>query len=242
MEEEISIPKKIFQTWKTQTLPEAWQASPRSIAEHFPDFEYILSDDIQNEEYVRNYYPQYLDVYLHLPYNIQRADMIRYMKLHREGGLYIDADTKVKKRFAHLFTSKNDIFLVRSSNLSSCFTNSIMASKPGVPFWIDLLNEIGKPLPSWVVGKHLTVMYSTGPALVDKMVQKYSGTVGFLPAKYLLPCSVCDVVCDTSSSFIEPLQGQSWNGWDSKILNVLLCHWWILCLALGFFLLLWLLI
>lgn len=41
-----------------------------------------------------------------------------------------------------LFTSHKGVYLVSSSNINSCITNSFMASVPGHPLWLDCIETL----------------------------------------------------------------------------------------------------
>lgn len=97
-----SIPKIIFQTWKTKDIPEKWKESQLSIKEHLPDWQIVLFSDEENREFVKQHFPDFLNIYDSFPYPIQRADMIRYMFLYVNGGLYLDLDMKLKKSIESL--------------------------------------------------------------------------------------------------------------------------------------------
>jgi mannosyltransferase OCH1-like enzyme len=133
---EVSIPKIIMQTWKTQEVPEKWKISPLSIKNLMYDWKYILMDDEENRKFVENFFPDFLSFYDNFPYNIQRADAIRYMFLYMYGGVYMDLDFEVQQDLSILFKKENscEIFLVKSGNIGSFFTNSFMASKPKCNF------------------------------------------------------------------------------------------------------------
>jgi mannosyltransferase OCH1-like enzyme len=125
-----------------------------------------------------------------------------------------------------LFTQHHGVYLVTSSNIGSCITNSFMASIPGHPLWLDCIEEMKKSLPSWCIGKHWKVMRSTGPMMIDNVVKKNKYNYIAIPNSLILPCSVCNDQCEeTKQSYIKPLQGQSWIGWDTSIYNFFMCNW-----------------
>src|SRR4051794_29501684 len=106
----ITIPKIIMQTWKNEVVPDKWKISPASLHQQMPSWKYVLMTDQDNEQFVRKHFPEFLPSYKAFPYNIQRADAIRYMWLYINGGLYIDLDTKVIHPLDELFTSNNEVY------------------------------------------------------------------------------------------------------------------------------------
>ncbi|KAE8999834.1 hypothetical protein PR002_g18343 [Phytophthora rubi] len=76
--------------------------------------------------------------------------MARYALLHRVGGLYVDADFECLQPFDALHRD-NELFLsseplvhsvlLEKSN-SAALCNALMASAPGHPFWLQVLDNI----------------------------------------------------------------------------------------------------
>lgn len=221
----ISIPKRIMQTWKNHTIPEKWKTSPESIKKFMPDWEYVLMTDEDNRELIVTHFPHFISYYDNFPYNIQRADAVRYAYLYLFGGIYIDMDNELLQPLDSLFTTGSDLYLVASSNIGSCITNSLMASVARHPIWLECMEEMKKPLPSWSIGKHWKVMKSTGPMMLDKVVKTNNHQYTVLPNSLVLPCSICDISCNISNSFIKPLQGASWVGFDTLIYNFIMCKY-----------------
>ena len=221
----VTIPKIIMQTWKTNDIPEGWKESPLSIKNYMSDWKYILMTDKMNEDFVKENFPGFYPYFIAFPYNIQRADAIRACWLYINGGLYIDLDMVIKKDLSEFFTSNQELYFVNSGNISGTITNSFMASKKGCNFWLEYIEEMKKP-PNWAFEKHFIVMTTTGPMCLTKVLKKSIYSYTILPQKLIMPCSVCDInKCNSKDSYIKPLIGQSWNGWTSKTLNFAMCNW-----------------
>lgn len=221
----VCIPKIIVQTWKTKEVPEKWKTSPLSIQEIMPDWQYVLMTDDDNRNFVKKYFPDFLPYYDAFPYGIQRADAIRYMWLYIHGGIYMDLDFEVQADLSPLFQS-GDIFLVKSGNVGSYFTNSFMASKPRMKFWLEMIERMKEELPWYCkIGKHLTVLSSTGPIGLSWVVADTKQTITIIPKKLVMPCSVCNIQCATCDSYLKPLEGSSWISYDTMFYNFWLCNW-----------------
>lgn len=237
------VPKKIFQTWKNNIIPRQWRDSPISIKQMMPDWQYYLYTDEMNRKFCQQHFPDFLPYYDAFPYPIQRADAIRYMLLYVYGGLYLDLDFRMKKSVADLIAG-DQICLVKSGNVE-CITNSFMASPPGQKLWLDVIEEMKRPAPSWAIGKHLEVMNTTGPMMLDRVVNANPDAynVRYVPSALIVPCSVCDDYRSCArEAYLAPLAGGSWNGWDSKFFNFFLCNWKPLFTALVILLILILII
>ena len=232
-----AIPKIIMQTWKTHQVPEKWAISPQSIQAMMPDWKYVLMDDNDNRNFIQKHFPDFLPYYDAFPHNIQRADAIRYCWLYVHGGLYLDLDFEIQTDLSIAFQSSCEVFLVKSGNIGSVFTNSFMASQPGCNFWLEVIEEMKKPLPWYCIGKHFVTMCSTGPLMVSRVANRTDTIIGILPAKKVMPCSICNINCSTCDSYLRPLEGSSWIGWDTVFYNFWLCHWkkvvlFVICLLI----------
>lgn len=222
---DVKIPKIFFQTCWSHDIPPKWQSSPTSIKKMMPSWKYILMDDQENRDFVEKHFPNFLPYYDAFPYNIQRCDSVRYMFLYVHGGIYMDLDFEILFPLDELFTSDAEVYLVKSGNVGSYHTNSFMASKPGCKLWLEVIEEMKKPLPFYIVGKHFITMTSTGPLMLSRVVNKTGTVVSNLPAKYIMPCNVCNISCSTCESYLKPLEGSSWISYDTVFLNFWLCNW-----------------
>jgi len=224
------IPKIIHQVWINDSwkdpslkrdVPEAWKKSQQEWQRLHPDWTYILWTDDLVLPYLEKNYPEYVDFYKNYEYLIQRADMIRYFILYDFGGIYCDLDLYPVKNIEKYFTCMNDYF-VYSAN-TNCFTNALMIS-PGKSFiFIEIINSLKNKLPLWSIGKHLKVMNSTGPLMLDKVLKETKYSYSVLPKSRFNPYSVTeDFSVYKKDSVIRTLEGNSWHSFDSTLYNFIL--------------------
>ena len=230
------IPKIIHQTWKNNIIPNHWKESPYYWKKYHPDYKYILWTDDDNRIFIKKNYPWFLHIFDNYPHNIQRADAIRYFLLYTFGGIYSDLDIYPKKSldiFINKYNNPNSCVLIKSSQLG-VVTNSFMMSTPKHPFWIKCIESMIENKDSkFYYTKHLYVMNSTGPLMINYVYKQYPDNVYFLPNKNFMPCSICSPKpCTNKDSFLVYTEGQSWNEWDSHILNFIYCKWKIILLIL----------
>ena len=214
-----------MQTWKNRDIPDHWKPSPDAFSRFMPSWKYILMTDEDNRKFIERHMPDFLYYYDRFPYPIQRADAIRYVWMYVEGGIYCDLDIELLHPLDDLFADGSSLYFVASGNIGSYITNSFMASKPGHPLWLDVIEEMKKPLPWWCLTKHFHVMMSTGPMMLDRVVKRGHYSYMMLPSKLMMPCSVCDDICIVPDAYVRPLMGRSWCSLDSKIFNFFLCEW-----------------
>lgn len=219
------IPKIIHQTWKNSEIPDKWIMSPVNWKRLHPDYLWLLWTDDDIREYIRLFHSEYIPMFNGFRYAIQMADAIRYFILHDMGGIYSDLDVVPKKNLTEYFQTGMEIYVVMSPNMNY-FSNFFMVSAPGQPLWRNVWKAMTQDVPSWAVGKHMEVMYSTGPSMFNQEVMSYDRIVGFLPRRIFAPVSVMDDPdkLDTEESAIMMLPGQSWCQMDSKLYNFFLRH------------------
>ena len=141
---------------------------------------------------VKYYFPEHYDMYCSFKYEIQRCDMVRYCFLYRYGGLYADMDYYCNKSINMIFEKyKNNFYLVQTPNMPGEYvSNSLMFSTPRHIFWKKLLitmnNYQKQPI---YYSKHLIIMYSAGPGIVNHVYQRYKlrYKLKSFPYKYFQP-------------------------------------------------------
>ena len=130
------IPKIIHQTAysnKDEWHP-IWKHCQQSTLKHFKDFEYKFWDDDSLDNFVKEKYPQIYEEYKNFPGHIFQLDCVRYLLLHHFGGIYIDMDVYCYDNFYKELTG--EVNLVESIG-DELVQNSLMASVPNHPFWMD---------------------------------------------------------------------------------------------------------
>lgn len=233
----LDIPKIIHLTYKDHNIPSSWKSTIPAWKKYHPDWEIRFWTDEDNRKLIESKYNWFLPIYDSYEYGIQRADAIRYFILYTYGGIYSDMDIEPIKNFDKLFNKKTsqDVYLIRSPQLSYV-TNCFMASKPGSKFWEHVFREMQNlatsPSILWI-GKHWTVMNTTGPIMINKVYKNYhrKDKVKIICSEYIVPtkCNICSKKpCKTKSSYTKLLQGSSWCNFDTKIYNCLLCNFSII--------------
>ncbi len=226
--ESTTVPKIIFQTWKTGVeMPPHFKKGQESVQQMNPDWKYVLFDDDDNRNFVVKHFPDFLETYDTFPYTIQRVDAIRYMYLYVYGGIYLDLDFIANRSFDTIDLGDKEVGLVYSSNIQNVVTNAFMVSKPKSSFWLACIDEMKNPKPIWAVGKHWEVMTTTGPLMVNRVYKKRKDKVYILPDIYP-KCNVCTIQenkCTAQSNhYLIPIVGNSWHSADSTFYNHMYCN------------------
>lgn len=219
-----------MQTWKTSQVPSSWAAGQQSVQRWCSraGWTYVLMTDADNEAFVKELYPSFWPVFRDLPYGIQRADAIRYMWLQQVGGLYLDLDFLVTKDLNVLFeNTRAPLYVLHSANVHGVVTNSVMACVEGLGVWSTMLKRIETGEPWYAVGRHMTVMMSTGPLAFTEALQEGRQAYLVLPRAQFMPLDVTEKDSgqegppEEYEGYLWPLSGGTWNSWDSHVLNIL---------------------
>jgi len=172
-------------------------------------------------------------------YPIQQCDTIRYLLLHRYGGWYADMDYYCCKPLDEVANKyPNDIYLVQTPNTIGTdidhVSNSLMFSKANHSFWKQLMVELEKnPTVPYYYTKHLVVMFTTGPVIVNRVYSKYKYRfrVKSLPYKLFHPYGISDTIMslkNNSDIYTIHIGKGSWESDDSKFFLGLLREWKIM--------------
>lgn len=186
---------------------------------------------------LKNFYPEHIDMFNKYIYEIQRCDVVRYLILHRYGGWYADMDYYCNRPLDDAMSEyKNSIYFVQTPNNvlgqdADHISNSLMYSTPNHSFWKQLMIELQKnqELPFYY-SKHLRVMFSTGPAILNRVYHKYKNiySVKSLPWKLFHPYGIKDLKLSLNQNkdvFTIHLGKGSWEDKDSKFLIFWLREW-----------------
>lgn len=243
------VPKILHQIWINERpeLPEAWSAARAEWKAHHPEWKHMIWCKSHARAYIAESHPRYLGVFDGLPHAIQRIDMIRYFFLYDFGGVYCDLDQYPTQNIEPYLETGAQAYFVHSANWSS-FTNCLMASKRGAPIWLEVQARLRVRPPWWCIGKHLTVMMTTGPCMLDSVLRNTAEQYAVLPrrrfnayaeheiqaaqtgpsgpkrAQAEAQAGVPEVqdpkmVHKKPGAIIVSLLGKTWNGFDSALLN-----------------------
>jgi len=162
------IPKILHQTWKNDNIPKEWLPLVRKNRELHPDWDYRLWTDADNLEFVREEFPQLLDLFSAYPKGVMRADVIRYMIMFRIGGVYLDLDYEFIRPFD---LNQHSLVLPQNASVERegffRIGNCIFGSCPGHEYWQAVFQDllaVGLPnQPDFDVEEY------TGPGMMTRV-------------------------------------------------------------------------
>lgn len=228
---QLQIPKIIHQTYINTSIPEKWQSTHQSVLELNPDFEFRLWTDEMARDFIATNYEWFLKTYDSYPYNIMRADVIRYFVLFHYGGIYIDLDNGCLKNLDPLL----NVPAWLRKTIPTGVSNDLMGSVPGHPFFEYVTNNLMRFNHNWFVS-YITIMYSTGPLFLSVLWKRYKrwGVAANAEVRIL------DPLRNHTSEYFYQGKGSSWHQDDAKMIFILGRHWFLVtifgvCLGLLFF-------
>jgi len=94
MEYEQRIPKIIWQTMKTNLVPDFMNNYAATWIRENPEYEYRFYDDDDIIDFIKSDFPAYLNAYNRIKYGASKADLWRYLIIYKYGGVYADIDCR----------------------------------------------------------------------------------------------------------------------------------------------------
>jgi len=175
----MNIPKIIHQTYKNYNLPDIYQKCQTELIRLHDDFEYRFYTDNDMENIMQKEFPQYYEKFKELPRMIMKIDLFRYFLMYKYGGVYVDMDYLMFRKFNLL----NETIVIPCNRVDKdgnpiCLGNCIFASIPEHPFWkslIDTLFTIDRTKINYNIDNNIDGNeLGTGPMFVYVMWKKYS--------------------------------------------------------------------
>lgn len=208
-----NIPAIIHQTWKTKSIPPAYQKAVDSFKIQNPDVEYKLWTDEDLYNLAKDFFPQFLPLFERYPEQIQRVDIARYMILYQFGGLYSDIDIVCQKPLRSLFN--HTVVLpetARSRSEKIYLSNDFMLSAPQHPFFKFVLEGAEHAYKRWHwpwIPHHFRILLTTGSLFLTHRYHAYVDKKEI----YILPPALYGK--DETNRLVDHIPGNSWVKMDS---------------------------
>lgn len=189
---------------------------------------------------IKTHYSEHVQLFKSYNYEIQRCDAARYFILHRYGGFYVDMDVEcITSADAIRMEYNKNLYLVETGNqvLGTRVSNLLMFSNPRHPFWKQVFLELhARREAPFYYTKHLEIMYSTGPAFLNKMFNMYGirYRLSVMPFEKFNPLYLGRPIFTIDKSKLHTLHygSGSWESSDSKIFIFFYCNWRIVLFIL----------
>lgn len=189
----MSIPKKIFQSWKTKDLKGGMKSASETIQKLNPEYTYYLYDDKDCREYILKYFGEnYAKAFEIIKPGAFKCDFWRYAILYNEGGVYLDIDMIPKVPFRDFIRDDNRFISVvdrKLIGLQPCaIYQAFIACEPKHP----ILKYVLELTFNNIVTRKVDILYETlnisGPVTMGIAVNlfwnNYETYKNIVPGKY----------------------------------------------------------
>lgn len=220
---------QVFGLWDNK-IPNNIQKRIDSWKRLHPRYKYILWNKKKCRDFIKKKFNWFLPIYDNYIYPVQRADSVRYFILYTYGGIYSDIDLEPVKCITPLLEKyKNKGSILYKSPNSELLTNDFMISKPKNLFWKKMISELINKHNFSSISKHLTIMYSTGPLLLDDVYNVFGPKrrhVFIIDAKYINNCDITTPKpAHNKKGYLRRYDGNSWHSIDSTLINFFVTHY-----------------
>ncbi len=174
------LPKKIFQTWETDQVPQGMYDAMHSWIDLNPDWEHHFFTDDDRRAFIQQHFDQdVIDAYDNLIPGAYRADLWRYCILYIHGGIYADCKLVLHQPLNILlpqnceFMMAKDVVNTRRMAFSGYLYNAFIVSTPQHPFLEKAIKLVVSNVRRGFYGwDPLSV---TGPGLFGRVVNLCTG-------------------------------------------------------------------
>ena len=224
------LPKIMHTTWKTHFMREGWIKAGKDCRDINEGFVFCHWTDDNLETFVAAEYPELLETFLLYPYPIQRADLGRYLLLHKFGGFYRDVNIGCEVPLEHLYRDESSKHRRRANYFSSPVipfkvllvegnpfgkAGDFLASVPGHSFYSHIIEQL-KHRPSRFGLPYLDVMLGTGPLFLGRA---YSSFMEDLSITESIKDEI--MVMRNYENYFYFLEGNTWHCKDGAFI------WWL---------------
>jgi len=199
-ENTTATPKIIHQIWegRSEPLPDFYQKMGETWKKHHPDWQYEFWDNARMNTFIKENFPEWIEVYANFKYDVQRWDVIRYLILYKIGGMYVDFDYECLKPFDNFIRTDNKCYFAmepdehcRAMGGEKYFNNALMITPPCQPFFEYLITSLRTMTFTYTGNKFHDVLSSTGPLMLYNVYKKFIDcpSIDFLPSELVSPLS-----------------------------------------------------
>jgi hypothetical protein len=177
----------IIQTWKEDGIPPPCVPFVEKLLNLNRDSTHLFFNDKDINEFVKQEFPDYYNVFTNFKYKIQQIDFFRYLAVYYYGGIYLDIDVEVNKSLNDLDKTKCVFPIEYSEGDSFSIGNYIFYSPAKHPFIKHIIDsimnlqttsdsaDIENEIENSPDEKECAYVYSTtGPSMIRKCYESYN--------------------------------------------------------------------
>lgn len=138
----MAIPKVIYQTYYTHSLPFVTRFFIWRMKRLNPEYQYEFYDDERIEEFLKNECSEEIfQAYKRITIGAAKADFFRYNILYKKGGIYLDIDSTITKSL-HGIVEKNDSAIISKERNPGMYVQWALLFEPGHLFLAKTIEKI----------------------------------------------------------------------------------------------------
>lgn len=207
MSVQAPIPKLFHQIWFQGAPPPLFESLSQTWKDKNPGWKLMQWEEKGMEKFIRDNFPEYLELYLSYNHWIYKVDFFRYFAIYYYGGVFIDMDFECLKGIDDLlllFKGAQVAFPAECSDNKTLLEspesheNNFLVSVPKHPFWQIVFNELKREhdgVFSWPESLKAVeeVMKRTGPFVLTRSLKQFPkermSEIFVIPSEYLFPLS-----------------------------------------------------
>jgi len=207
------IPKIVHQIWKTDNISTyPMRNSHEFWKSYYPDYNVTLWSEEKILKFITEEYYWMLPLYTNYTYDIQRADVARYIILYHYGGVYADLDCFPSRTASINDLLDADLVLTKTYD-GKGISNHFMLASVKLPFLLNVLKELVE-YNDYIAIPYLRVFYSTGPLFLTIQINKYLENFDLV------------IVPQIGNKYNIHYPGRSWHMLDGMIFNWIAENTW----------------
>lgn len=138
----MSIPKVIYQTYKTAKLPLIFKWHIGRLKKNNPEYDYQFFDDKRVDEFIlKEYGEEVFNLYKRINIGAAKADFFRYAILYKKGGVYLDIDSRILSKIDD-FIREEDAAVVSYEPGEECFIQYALFFEANHPFLAQTMDTM----------------------------------------------------------------------------------------------------
>lgn len=139
----MPIPKVIYQTFRTTSLPQLTQWHIRRMRKRNPEYDYQFYDDARIDRFLVDEFDQRVQAaYRRIGIGALKADFFRYAVLYKKGGVYLDVDSRFLARLDDFILPEDCALISLEGGNRKYFIQFALFYEPGHPFLKNTLELI----------------------------------------------------------------------------------------------------
>ena len=170
------IPKKIFQTWKSTSIPKEMYTTMMNNIELNPDYEYYFFDDNDCRNFIEEHFStDVLNAYDTLVPGAFKADLWRYCVMYIHGGVYIDCKQIYFVPFSGVdgIIAETDEVAICTDRPQGYLFNAFLASVPHSNLFRHLIDRCVENVNRQYYGRNPIDI--TGPGMMGELFNTLMG-------------------------------------------------------------------